>query len=252
MTILTAQQEAFAQAYVELDNASAAYRRVYANTPNTKRETIWANASREISHPDIARRIRELRDAAAAGAVVRAVDLMRDWYDIATADPNEIVSVLVESCRHCHGIEHAYHWVDEQEYARAYDVIMNAPRPKGVTLDPVPPDMTGGFGFSPSREPAPDCPQCFGKGAVHVTVHDTTKLSPAARKLYKGAKQDRYGCVEVLMHDQEAAREKLGRMLGAFKDGVGVPGVPLPERDGIKAEASDEEAAKRYLQMVQK
>ena len=49
-------------------------------------------------------------------------------------------------------------------------------------------------------------------------IADTTKLTGKARKLYAGAKQDRFGCIEIKMHDQDKAREMVGRMLGAFND----------------------------------
>lgn len=256
ITVLTPQQEAFAQAYIELDNASAAYRRVYANK-DTKRETIWSNASREIAHPDIARRIRELRDAAAAGTVLRVVDLIRDWYDIATADPNEIVTARTRCCRHCYGVEHKYQWRDDAEFMVAYVtyqaqharwVKQNSP----VIPEPQAPDGSGGTGYQHTLEPVLGCPECFGAGSPYVILHDTSQLSPAARKLYKGAKQDRYGAVEVMMHDQEAAREKLGRVLGAFKDGLQLPGVNLPETAVIDPAASDEGATRGYLTMVGK
>lgn len=256
LALLTPQQEAFAKAYVELDNASAAYRRVYASE-NCKRETIWSNAAREIAHPDVARRIRELRDAAAAGSVVRAVDLIRDWYDIATADPNEIVRAVTRCCRYCYGMDHRYQWRDDAEYAAAYavsDAQHKRWEQQRSPVIPEPPiaDASGGVGYDHQREPVMSCPECYGAGVAYVILQDTAKLSPAARKLYKSAKQDRYGAVEVLMHDQEAAREKLGRVLGAFKDGAGLGAVPLPEAAVIDPAASDEAAARGYLTMVGK
>lgn len=256
---LSENHETFAQAFVELNNASAAYRRVYDVDKRQPAQQIWTNAARLVAHPDVAIRIRQLRDVAAAGAVMRAIDLMRDDADIASADPNEVVSVVIESCRNCHGVDHAHQWIDEAEYARAYAVFMEhhakwdklPAKVREVTTEPVPPGMDGGFGFDAKVAPAIDCPHCFGKGVQDVTLHDTTKLSPAARKLYKGAKKDRYGAIEVFMHDQAAARDRLYRVLGAYKDGAAVPSVALPEqKDPISATASDEDAARRYLAMV--
>lgn len=253
---LTAQQEAFAQAYVELDNASAAYRRVYAR-PDSKRESIWAGAAREIAHPDVAARIRELRDAAAAGAVVRAVELIAHDYAVMTADPNEIVTARTRCCRHCYGADHKYQWRDDAEYVATFAeysakharwVQQNSP----VIPEPQAPDGSGGTGYKHTLEPVMDCPECFGAGSPYVILHDTSQLSPSARKLYKGAKQDRYGAVEVLMHDQAAAKERLYRVLGAFKDGVQVPGINLPETPAIDPAASDEGATRGYLTMVGK
>lgn len=256
---VTPKQEAFAQAYVELGNAAAAYRRAYS-ADGMKTETIWAEASNLKCKPHVAKRIRELRDAAAAATLVRAIDLIRDDYDIATADPNELISLVIESCRHCHGVDHKFQWIDTAEYARAYAEFMQAydawatikPRKGGSKPpEPQPPDMDGGFGFSPSEAPDLSCPHCFGKGCAVSIPRDTTKLSPAARKLYKGVKQKKDGEIEILMHDQAAARDRLYRALGAYKDGAQVPPVELPDQKApIDSKMSDADAAKEYLRMV--
>lgn len=252
------RHEAFCQAYLELDNASAAYRRVYDPDGRQPSQQIWSSAARLVAHPDVATRIRQLRDAAAAGAIVRAVDLIAHDFAVMTADPNEISSVVVEACRHCHGDEHRYQWRDEAEYAEAYDTFMRVSAdydalPEKARLkarEPLPPDISGGFGYDPAADTVLDCPHCFGRGVLDVQLHDTRKLSPAARKLFKSAEKDRYGAIKVNVHDQAAAKERLYRALGAFKDGVGVPSVPLPPDGGIKADASDEAATRQYLQMV--
>ena len=62
---LTAKQEAFAQAYVELGSAAEAYRHVYARE-GTKILSINRMAHKMVHHPPIAARIAELRKAALA------------------------------------------------------------------------------------------------------------------------------------------------------------------------------------------
>jgi phage terminase small subunit len=61
---LTGKQEAFARAYVETGNASEAYRKAYTVKPNTKPETVWANASRVLADSKVAARVAELQEAA--------------------------------------------------------------------------------------------------------------------------------------------------------------------------------------------
>lgn len=51
-----------------------------------------------------------------------------------------------------------------------------------------------------------------------VEVQDTTRLSPKAAKLYAGAKVDKHGRIEVLMHDQQAARVTILKVLGAMAE----------------------------------
>ncbi|MFM9859099.1 terminase small subunit [Pseudoxanthobacter sp. M-2] len=59
-------------------------------------------------------------------------------------------------------------------------------------------------------------------------IDDTTKLSPDAAALYAGVKTTKDG-IEIKMHDQMAALEKLGRHLGVFepKSAVGAGENPL-------------------------
>jgi phage terminase small subunit len=61
---LTGKQEAFARAYVEIGNASEAYRKIYTVKPDTKPETVWANASRVLADSKVAARVAELQEAA--------------------------------------------------------------------------------------------------------------------------------------------------------------------------------------------
>lgn len=67
-TALTAKQEAFACAYVELQNATAAYRQVYQN--NASDATARKRASELLTREDVSDRIAELQAAAAEKAVL--------------------------------------------------------------------------------------------------------------------------------------------------------------------------------------
>jgi len=63
-TELTPKQEMFAQKYVELGNASEAYRQSYDVGENTKNEAVWVNASKELSKTKVSLRVFELQKAA--------------------------------------------------------------------------------------------------------------------------------------------------------------------------------------------
>ena len=65
---LSPKQEAFVNAYLETNNASEAYRRVYAT--KGKPETIYPNASRLLAKSNIAARVKELLDLAASHSVI--------------------------------------------------------------------------------------------------------------------------------------------------------------------------------------
>ena len=62
-TALSPKQEAFAQAFVECNNASEAYRRAYTVRPGTKAQTIHVNASKIMADAKVAQRIDELQAA---------------------------------------------------------------------------------------------------------------------------------------------------------------------------------------------
>lgn len=58
---LTPKQEAFAQKYIELGNASEAYRQSY-DAENMKSEAIHVEACRLLQDPNVALRVKELKE----------------------------------------------------------------------------------------------------------------------------------------------------------------------------------------------
>lgn len=64
MADLTPKQEAFALAFLETGNAAEAYRRAYDVSENAKDHWLYVEASQLLDHPEIARRLKELRDQA--------------------------------------------------------------------------------------------------------------------------------------------------------------------------------------------
>ena len=111
------------------------------------------------------------------------------WWQIATADYNELSSVRRVACGYCYGDNIT---MNDDEDAREID---------------------------PSREPNPDCGICRGEGSPHVHIADTSKLSPAAKLVYQGAKETKFG-IEVMTADRMKALDNVARHLGMFKDTV--------------------------------
>jgi phage terminase small subunit len=241
---LTLKQELFAQLAVKYGNQSRAYREAYDVGPLTGSATVWRSAVDVAQHPRVAARIDELERERCASVMFEARALVMDWVDIATADPNELIKHVHHNCRWCHGTDHAYQWRDADEYIAACVAAAQSDPPQ------MPPDDAGGYGFVGDGTPADDCPRCYGHGIGHTVLGDTTKLSRQARKLYKGVKVKGDGSIEVLMHDQEAARDALGRVAGIFKDGV--PQLPNAKGEGdvIDAKANAVEASHEYLRLV--
>ena len=244
---LTQKQEDFARYYVEARNATTAYRLAYNVGRDTLPTTLYVEASRTLSLPQVAARVQELRDAAEAQTIIKARELFQDWNDIANTDANELVQIATYNCRYCHGDGNRYQWVDEPELADAVEKVQ-ADIDAGVKRAKMP-DVRGGFGFVVRRPPNPDCVHCYGRGETVVKFADSDKLSPKARKLYKGAKVTSQG-TELLMHDQQATRVEMAKALGiGGKDAALInpasAATPMPE------DVSEAEAAQAYLSLVQ-
>lgn len=239
-----ADHEKFAQAHVRLGTATAAYREVYDPERRMPNTTAWERGCQLAARPDISARIMYLRGVALKNSTVEVVALIQDLVDIITADPNELSRSVVVNCRHCHGENFEYQWIDVAEFEAAVARVEheNEGRKRRKAL----PEIAGGFGYVRHREPNGTCPVCCGAGELHVVIADTTQLSPKARKLYKGIRVKSDGSREVLMHDQMQAREQLHRLIGANKDSLQLPGG-LPKLDDVKPGA---DVNRTYMAMI--
>jgi hypothetical protein len=139
--------------------------------------------------------------------------LQRLW-SIATADANDLVQYRRNCCRHCWGIDHFYQWT-EAEFETA--------KIEAAKKNNAEPTCEGGFGFDRLKAANPECPECKGEGKGSMHVQDTRNLKGGARLMYAGVKLGKDG-LEVKMHDQMAALEKVARHLGMFKDRTEISG----------------------------
>ena len=197
------KQAAFVREYVKDWNATqAAIRAGYSEA------TAGVIGCENLQKPNVRAAITRRQAEVAAIAEVDAALVVRELYDIATADPRELMAVYRDSCRHCYGIEHLYQWTPA-EYAAAFDKAMKENKPA--------PELQGGIGYKATLDPHFDCPECHGRGVETVLVTDTRKLTGKAAKLYAGAQQTKEG-VKALGRDQNAALMALGRYLGMFTD----------------------------------
>jgi len=207
---LTAKQQRFVDEYlIDLNGAAAARRAGYSV------KTARQIADENLSKPDIVAAIEAAQAALSARTQITQEMVLRRWWDIATADPNELIQYRRTNCRHCHGEGFAYQWVDQAEFQKA---LAAAAAIENATYESMPTD-DGGYGFSKKADPHPDCPMCGGEGREDVFAHDTRQLLGAARLLYAGVKITKDG-LEIKMKDQDKALENVARHLGMFKDKV--------------------------------
>ena len=208
MKSLTPKQSRFVDEYlIDLNATQAAIRAGYS--VKTARQIGEENLSKH----DIQKALSARMSAREQRTEITQDMVLRRYWDIATADQNELTQYRRTCCRHCWGIDHGFQWVDEAEYQKALD---NQKEDEGGAMPP-PPEVYGGFGFDAGKEPAQDCPRCHGEGHGHVFIADTRKIRGPARLLYAGVKQTKEG-VEVKTHDQLAALNQVARHLGMFND----------------------------------
>lgn len=242
---LTPQQEAFAQGCVELANQSAAYRRAYQVGATTKWTTIATDASRLALDPEVAARIRELQDrAAAAVCLPTASQRIAEMREVEQANPDEIIGIRWVNCRHCRGVDHKYQWRDDMDYAAACDAALGVMRTGKL------PSMDGGFGFNGTLEPISDCPVCWGVGEQRPYVADTSKLSRGAARLYRGAKIKADGSVEIILADKSKYTDMLNRIQGIYKDNTAAQPPASSTATQVAAAKTPEERQRTYLRLV--
>ena len=87
MSKLTVKQEAFCQLYVDLGNASEAYRRAYDS--KAKPESVHVNASKVLSDAKVSLRVTELQKELEEACMWTRMDSIKTLKEIATGDDAE-------------------------------------------------------------------------------------------------------------------------------------------------------------------
>jgi phage terminase small subunit len=217
---LSAVQEEFARQVVLVRNATVAYIDTH-DVSNMARESVRIAAYRLRNLPHVARRIDELQAASAQAVNLDIQMLLLQDYELvqAAAAAPELSSYVWHCCRYCHGVGHAYQWIDAAEYGTVLAKIIDENEERRNKRQQLArePDCNGGFGFDTQREPHAGCPSCGGLGSQRAIFADTTKLTGAAAILYKGVKQTASG-IEMITHDVDKARDRLYRAFGMYGD----------------------------------
>lgn len=209
---LNDMQAKFVSEYlIDLDK-TAAYKRAGYKCEGL---TGAAAARRLYRHVSVNKAIRDSMEAREKRTHITQDAVLNWWWDIATANANEISEFRRLCCRHCWGIENKYQWINEQEYQEESEKRTNNGKP--VPLD------DGGYGFDSTLDPNPDCPRCNGEGQGRAHFHDSRDLSISARRLYAGVKQGKFG-LEVITRNQDDALKMVGQHLGMLKNKTEISG----------------------------
>lgn len=214
---LNDKQQRFVEEYmVDLNATQAAIRAGYSLT--TASEMGYEN----LRKPQIAVEIDKLMKERSERLNITADMVLQQWWDIATADPSQIIHNRAVCCRYCFGINHEYQWMDEQEFNKAIMAEQKRAKLEERPVDPI--DNYGGYGYNPTIRPHPLCPRCHGEGYSQVVMNDTRDLPHKEKLLYNGVEQSRQG-IKVKLRDQDKALENVARHLGMFKDNVTLTGA---------------------------
>ncbi len=219
---LAAKQKLFVQEFLIDANAKqAAIRAGYS--PKTAEQ----QASRLLSNVKVQEAISAAQSKRAARTEITADMVLQRWWDIATANPNDLIHTRRLACRHCYGIGHLFQWVDEEEYTQAVKLALDRAesesKQQDIPVEAILPSEEGGYGYDRLADPHPGCPKCRGEGLLDLHIEDTRKLQGGAKLLYAGIKENKNG-IEVVMHDQMKALENVARHLGMFKDKLELSG----------------------------
>ncbi|WP_145532571.1 terminase small subunit [Yersinia alsatica] len=209
---LNDMQARFVSEYLIDLNSTAAYKR---SGGKGEGNTAYVNASRMYRNAKVSQAIRDALDARERRTLITQDTVLKWWWDIATANANEISEFRRLCCRHCWGIENKYQWINEQEYQEESEKRTNNGKP--APLD------DGGYGFDSTLDPNPDCPRCNGEGQGRAHFHDSRDLSISARRLYAGVKQGKFG-LEVITRNQDDALKMVGQHLGMLKNKTEISG----------------------------
>lgn len=235
MRPLTPRQRRFVTEFVRCGEATKAAR--LAGYSHANADEI---GPKMMKRPWIKAAIDAQLDAQEQRTLISSDGILRRLFDIATADPGELIRWEITACRYCHGIDHEFQWRDEREFEKAYasalaeaNIIAAKRKQAEPDLSGLPTDR-GGYGFKPNLEPHEDCPHCAGRGDGRAVIADLNSVSPQARKLYAGMKITKEG-IEIKMHDQMAALDKIAKHLGMYGDDALKREVADPLRELIQA-----------------
>lgn len=204
---LNPRQEAFVREYlIDLNATQAAIRAGYSAA------TADVQGPRLLGNVRVAAAIEAGKKARAKKTGITAEKVLQHLFEIATADPNELIQYRREACRSC--------WAEEGED----DGEKLEPQAHGGALKRTRrrPDVSDA---APGREPNLDCPACGGEGEGRVFLADTRHLKGPARRLYAGVQVSRDG-LKVNMRSQDGA-------LALLFDHLGLSAPKRSEHSGV-------------------
>lgn len=203
-------------------------------------------ASKLLAMPDVQEKVRAAQEEALRVRRLTKEAIVARLESIAMADPRELTGLHRNCCRYCWGENHRFQRTPrEREEALVNWLQDQAARVEKKMPEGPPFDEAGGLGYNPTKDPHPQCPECFGEGEVRVVFHDTRDVSADAARLFAGVEQTQHG-LKVRMNSQHEALRDLGKDHGLFGKKIeltGRNGGPVQHEHDIAQIFADVEGA---------
>lgn len=202
MEFLTSEEENFCKFMTCSNDKSEGYRQSFPDSKNLSKFEITSKANALMKKRHILARITSMRDSAARVAMLSGAQVLEEWAKIAFADVNELEQYQRVNCCHCHGEHGKYQWINDEEFAQALAICIDAKKPL--------PSDEGGYGFRFNGKINNSCLNCLGEGIERIFINDSRTLSESGKRLYGGLKQTQSG-IEIVKRNQDAALLNLAK-----------------------------------------
>jgi phage terminase small subunit len=214
LPLATTQEERFCREMARHGDPLLSIRVAYS-VPTASNREARQRSEVLLAREDIQARVTDIVTQVASLSSISVATVMTHWWNLALADPNEVVQYRRNCCRYCHGLNNEYQWT-EGEYWSAVA--------KAVDNDKPQPERAGGFGYDLSRGPSPDCGECAGEGLGEMHIPDTRLMSERGKLLFDGIEISKAG-VKVKLNSRTDAMNNIAKFLGMYQERVDVGGL---------------------------
>lgn len=241
---LDAKESLFVHRVWEGVGIAEAYKQAFNSVAVSEKE-LERRANKVLALEHVQFALAKLKERAAETAEINVATVLKEIAMVAFADPSDAVQVRAYCCRHCHGFDHQYQWVNAEEFDRAkagYARAKANAEKYNLTMEIAPPSDEGGYEFKKVLAPDPGCPHCDGVGDVVTRVKPTDKWKESTRRLVSGIKQGKNG-IELTFRDQTPLLKMLAEYVGVTnRPALLFPGVgpQLVEQDSAAAEKAEQ------------
>ena len=220
---LTFKAELFVETLLadEQLDATRAYEAVYKCT----HKAAQTGASKLMADPRIIQRVEARKAERMKAAGLSAAEILAELRNVTTADPRDLMELRRGACRYCHGEGFRFHRTpaeyrrDMDSYIAEQEALARKGGAAGEKADVLGLlfKVEGGIGYNRTREPHPDCPECFGEGVAYSFPKDSRTVSPAAARLFVGVKETKDG-LEIKTRNVDKSVELMMRHAGMLSE----------------------------------